>query len=79
MLLLFVGIAEVSTHWAYSVGTRMKPAWNSSRFIGIGTAVNSARFRRGLSAKLGVSPTDCEAVILGREGQTSGKTIESKN
>lgn len=46
--------------------------FSSNRVIGLGNAVSSARLRFLVGCQLDISPSSCQALVIGETGKTCG-------
>ncbi|CAD7083456.1 unnamed protein product [Hermetia illucens] len=74
ILLILGRPCEVMTFLAWKVSGLPK-----NRVFGIGTSIDTARFRYFLSERLGVAPTECTGWIIGEEGDLSIPVWSSLN
>lgn len=74
VLLLVSNPVDVLTHYALEI-----TGWPASRVMGTGTLIDSARFRRMLSAEVGVHSDDLRAYILGEHGPTQFAAMSCAN
>lgn len=74
ILLVLGRPCEVMTFLAWKVSGLPK-----NRVFGIGTSIDTARFRYFLSERLGVAPTECTGWIIGEEGDLSIPVWSSLN